>query len=320
MRTAIPLTVLVTGLACSLFTASAQARARVFVASYGSDSNPCTFGSPYKTFQQAVNVVDVGGEVTAIDSAGFGPINITRSVTITSPAGVEAGIAAPALGTAAITINTTSSNQTITLSGLTLDGANVSNSTGISFSGLRGSLSVRDSVIRNFTLDGIDFSPAGGGYLSVSNTVVSDNGNTGIAFFPTGSIFQSLVTLNRVEIRNNPNYGFFLWGTPSSGGGLIVANVFESTVSGGSYCFYALTDAGHSPVLISLFHSIASGSLGPALNAEGENAYISAANSMVTGNSSDWNAGSGAVVQSFGDNYFTGNVSSTGNPTPVLRQ
>jgi len=40
----------------------------------------------------------------------------------------------------------------------------------------------------------------------------------------------------------------------------------------------------------------------------------------VTGNSSDWNAGSGAVVQSFGDNYFTGNVSSTGNPTPVLRQ
>ena len=161
MRTAIPLTVLVTGLACSLFTASAQARARVFVASYGNDGNPCTFGSPCKTFQQAVNVVDVGGEVTAIDSAGFGPINITRSVTITSPAGVEAGIAAPAPGTAAITINTTSSNQTITLSGLTLDGANVSNSTGISFSGLRGSLSVRDSVIRNFTLDGIDFSPAG---------------------------------------------------------------------------------------------------------------------------------------------------------------
>src|SRR5215471_17860886 len=46
MRTAIPLTVLVIGLACSLFTASAQARARVFVASYGNDSNPCTFGSP----------------------------------------------------------------------------------------------------------------------------------------------------------------------------------------------------------------------------------------------------------------------------------
>src|SRR6516225_6587144 len=146
MRTAIPLTVLVTGLACSLFTASAQARARVFVASYGNDGNPCTFGSPCKTFQQAVNVVDVGGEVTAIDSAGFGPINIIRSVTITSPAGVEAGIAAPAVGGAAITINTPGSGQIITLNGLTLDGAHVINSTGISFSGLSGNLTVRDCV------------------------------------------------------------------------------------------------------------------------------------------------------------------------------
>ena len=78
--------------ACSLATAPANARARVFVASYGNDSNPCTFGSPCKTFQSAVNVVDPGGEVTAIDSAGFGPITITHAVTITSPDGVEAGI------------------------------------------------------------------------------------------------------------------------------------------------------------------------------------------------------------------------------------
>jgi hypothetical protein len=92
MRTAIPLTVLASALVCSLATAPAHARARVFVASYGNDTNPCTFGSPCKTFQQAVNVVDAGGEVTAIDSAGFGPINITKAVTITSPDGVEAGI------------------------------------------------------------------------------------------------------------------------------------------------------------------------------------------------------------------------------------
>jgi hypothetical protein len=84
MRTAIPLTVLVTGLACSLFTTPAHARARVFVASYGNDANPCTFLSSCRNFQQAVNVVDAGGEVTAIDSAGFGAINITKSVTITN--------------------------------------------------------------------------------------------------------------------------------------------------------------------------------------------------------------------------------------------
>ena len=104
MRIAIPLTVLATALACLLATAPANARARVFVASYGNDSNPCSFGAPCRNFQQAVDVVDPGGEVTAIDSAGFGPISINKSVSITSPSGVEAGIV-PVSGGDAITIS-----------------------------------------------------------------------------------------------------------------------------------------------------------------------------------------------------------------------
>src|SRR5215831_6540493 len=96
MRIAVPMTVLATALACSLGTAPAHARARGFVASYGNDANPCTFGSPCKTFQHAHDVVDAGGEVTAIDSAGFGPISINKSVSISSPSGVEAGIVATA--------------------------------------------------------------------------------------------------------------------------------------------------------------------------------------------------------------------------------
>src|SRR5215471_8524837 len=125
MRIAIPLTVLATALACSLATAPANARARVFVASYGNDANPCTFGSPCKTFQQAVNVVDPSGEVTAIDSAGFGPITITKSVTITSPDGVEAGIVPPANGNA-IAINP-NPGDSVTLRGLTIDGSSGGN-------------------------------------------------------------------------------------------------------------------------------------------------------------------------------------------------
>jgi len=317
MRTAIPLTVLVTGLACSLFTAPAQARARTFVASYGSDSNPCTFGSPCKTFQHAVDVVDFEGEVTAIDSAGFGPINITSSVTITSPPGVEAGIAAPAPGGAAITINTTAAGETITLSGLTLDGARVSNSTGISFKGSLGFLNVRDCVIRNFSQDGIDFSTVQGGYLSVSDTVVSDNGDAGIAYFPTNQIASASITLNRVEMRHNGLYGFFLWGALSTGQDYIVANVVESTVSGSAFGFYALTGDGHPPVLISLLHSVATGNGGAGLHADGFGAEISAAKSMVTGNAKDWEIANNGSVVSFGDNYFIGNATSSGKPPPV---
>jgi hypothetical protein len=323
MRTAIPLTVLVTGIACSLFTASAQARARVFVASYGNDSNPCTFASPCRNFQQAVNVVDFAGEVTAIDSAGFGPINIIRSVTITSPAGVEAGIAAPAVGGAAITINGGGASV-VTLSGLTLDGARVTNSTGISFTGTDGLLTIRDCVIRNFDQDGIDFFPtAAGGVLSVSNTVVSDNGNAGIAYYPSGLIveYAASITLNRVEMRRNSNYGLFVWGAPSMplvAGAKIVANVLESTVSGGDYGFYSLTADGHTPVRISLFHSLATGARKAGLHAEGGGGHISIVSSMVTGNGTDWEQVAGGAVESFGDNSFLDNTTSSGPPAPLF--
>src|SRR5215831_3482432 len=146
MRTAIPLTVLATTLACSLADAPANARARVFVASYGNDANPCSFGSPCRNFQQAVNVVDPGGEVTAIDSAGFGPISISKSVTITSPDGVEAGIV-PAAGGDAIDINA-GSTDAIVLRGLTLNGS------GIAFNGVvfdsGASLTITNCVVENF--------------------------------------------------------------------------------------------------------------------------------------------------------------------------
>jgi hypothetical protein len=319
MRTAMPLAVLAAALTCSFASAPAYARARTFVASYGSDSNPCTFGSPCKTFQHAVDVVDAGGEVTAIDSAGFGPISISKSVTITSPTGVEAGIAAPAPGAAAITINTPSSNVIVTLSGLTLDGANVSNSTGISFGGNGGRLNVRDCVIRNFGQDGIDFSGAGGGVLSVSNTVVSDNGNSGIAYFPSGVISSSAfasIILNRVEIRNNINYGFFLWGGQSTPANLqvqIIANVLESTVSGGLYGFYALSADGHTQPIMHLFHSVVTGAA-VGLRAE-SNGYVEAASSMVTGNGKDWEEVNGGGVLSAGDNRIVDNVTSSGLPT-----
>jgi hypothetical protein len=163
-------------LSCSLFAAPAYAqRDRVFVASYGSDSNPCTFGSPCKTFQQAVSVVAAGGEVTAIDSAGFGPLTINQSVTITSPAGVEAGIAAASGGTA-ITIAAASADKVV-LRGLTLEGAGVADY-GITFSsGWR--LEVIGCTVHNFTSDGIFVNASEPMSVLIANTVVSDMGNSG---------------------------------------------------------------------------------------------------------------------------------------------
>jgi len=174
MRTQIPLAVLAVAFACTFATAPAHARARVFVTSYGNDANPCTFGSPCKTFQQAVNVVDAGGEVTAIDSAGFGPLNITKAVTITSPPGIEASIAVPAGGTAVAIA--AGANDIVTLRGLTLNGA------GSGYYGIYltagGKLNVIDCFGTNYTLYGILVEPpaatATNTLVLISNTIVTD--------------------------------------------------------------------------------------------------------------------------------------------------
>jgi hypothetical protein len=218
MHTAIPLTVLATALACSLATTPVNARARVFVASYGNDENPCTFGSPCKTFQQAVNVVDAGGEVTAIDSAGFGPISIGKSVTITSPPGVEAGIV-PNAGNDAIDI-LAGPTDTIVLRGLTLQGG------GSGLFGINavtgGNLEIVDCAIRGFRTAGI-FADNQSAQMSVAilNTLVAD---TPLGIQIGTNAGAMLVAMDGVKVNNNSNAGIFLSGNPGFALEVSIAN------------------------------------------------------------------------------------------------
>jgi hypothetical protein len=216
MRTQLPLALLTATLTCSLVTAPAHARARVFVASYGDDANPCTFGSPCKTFQVAVNAVDTGGEVTAIDSAGFGPISINKAVAITSPDGVEAGIV-PTAGGNAITIAAGASDA-IVLRGLTLNGSGIG-SNGIVFNS-GGSLTVTNCVAQNFAGsgragNGILIQPTSGSItFAITNTILTNNGSDGIQYSPpSGSPFTNGVIDRAVATGNNSGIEFFVSGS-----------------------------------------------------------------------------------------------------------
>jgi len=103
MRTQLTLALLATTLACPLFAMPAQAqRARVFVSVNGNDANPCTGGSPCKTFQHAHDVVLAGGEISVLDTGGYGTIIISKAISIVA-VGVEASIATTS-GQTAITI------------------------------------------------------------------------------------------------------------------------------------------------------------------------------------------------------------------------
>jgi nitrous oxidase accessory protein NosD len=56
---------------------------RVFVASRGLDTNPCSITQPCRGFATAIAVVAQAGEVIVLDSAGYGPVTINTAVSLT---------------------------------------------------------------------------------------------------------------------------------------------------------------------------------------------------------------------------------------------
>jgi hypothetical protein len=305
MRTAIPLTVLATALACSLAIAPAQARARVFVASYGTDFNACTFGSPCKTFQHAVDVVDAGGEVTAIDSAGFGPMFIGKAVSITSPLGIEAGIVPNAGATTAIDVSA-GPNDAVVLRGLTVSGGGAP--AGILFNS-GASLTLENCVISGFT-DGIKFIPNTTTKLFISNSQISGNSSSGIFVFPSGSGTTS-VSLSHVETNNNGNWGTLVDGA-NLAGGQIGASISDSVASGnGDTGYYGKAGS----VLMTIFRSVANFNGQDAVVADGNGATINLSRSMLQfSGHGDWaTTFNGGSIVSWQDNAIT---FSPGNATP----
>ena len=105
-------------LAVTLPAVPAQAQSpRTFVSAAGNDSNPCSFAAPCRHFQAAVNATSLGGEVDALDPAGYGPIVISQAVTIEGQG--WSYIAPPASGNG-ITINAVSGN--VAIRGVSLNG------------------------------------------------------------------------------------------------------------------------------------------------------------------------------------------------------
>jgi hypothetical protein len=102
----------------------ALAQSRVFVAAQGSDSNPCTFALPCRTFQHAHDAVAAGGEIDVLDPAGYGTLNITKAISVQGHG--FAGIAA-ANGADGIEINA-GANDKIGPRGMLIDGVGIGGS------------------------------------------------------------------------------------------------------------------------------------------------------------------------------------------------
>jgi len=213
---------------------TAHAVQRTFVASYGLTANTafnCSVTKPCRAFGEAIGVTSPAGEVIVLDSAGYGPVTISQSVSIVAPPGVYAGITVSSGD--GVVVNAGASDV-VRLRGLTINaqgGVNgiVANTVGL--------LEVADVRVSGFSNRGLDFA-ATGGRLSVTDSEFADNGNAGLHAQSAG---LSTVTIHRSRFDHNASNGAVI-ATHATGA------IFDSVASNnGSTGF--MIDAGGSASL-----------------------------------------------------------------------
>ena len=91
MRTGLT-TAAAVGLLMALPATAVAGGARSWVAANGVDSGTCERNAPCRSFNYAMTQTTSGGEVVALDSSGYGPANITKSIELTSAPGEHATI------------------------------------------------------------------------------------------------------------------------------------------------------------------------------------------------------------------------------------
>ena len=129
--------------------ARAQAT-KIFIASTGSDFNDGSRAAPKRGLQAAHDAVAPGGEIVILDTAGYGPLTISKSVAITVPPGVNGFVTVPS-GSNGIMIFA-GVNDKISIRGLILEGGGAANNDGVGIMVSKGAL---DGSWEDCTIPGV---------------------------------------------------------------------------------------------------------------------------------------------------------------------
>lgn len=190
------------GAALALSAVSAFAAPQSFVSVKGTDAGTCASATaPCRTFAYAHNQTSAGGEILALDAGDYGPVTITKSLSITGAvdgAGVRGGPASAV----AITIDAGAAGV-VDLTGLTLDGL------GSVFGGIEvlsaGQVTVRKCVVRNYRFRGVNLNGVSTRFL-VEDIAVANVADDGIAC-------NGACAINRVSINRAGASGIVAFGS-----------------------------------------------------------------------------------------------------------
>ena len=279
--------------------AHAQAPTKIFVASFGNDASDGSRGNPKRNFQAAHDAVASNGQIVVLDTAGYGTLNILKSLTVTVPAGVTGFITATSGNGVTVDAGT---SGIVALRGLTIEGAAV----GIQITSAR-QLHISDCLLRACTTSGVQDNSTAAVYVRDS---AFHDCNQGI-------FVQSLTGLAPVSVehcRFEGNY-FGIRGQDNARLSVrdCVANGTAPTGAGNSYGgFVILGGAGRDGVMFcdtctstNSGYGFASGPL-----ATGGQATLYMNNCTATRNDGGAGAFGSSALITYGNNHVVGNIGS----------
>jgi hypothetical protein len=298
---------------CLGAAATAGTANRAWVSGKGVDQAGCGAPTaPCRSFQYVHdNIVAAGGEIDVLDPAGYGAITITKSLSIVNDGVGVAGVQATAFPNDAIQINAGPSD-TIFLKGLSIDGLNAGFA-GIVFN-TGGNISIVDCLVRRFADRGIIIeAPAGPMSFLISNTLVADNGVSGVSIVATGPSLVMNGSVDHVTVVDNGTGGGEGIETDlEPGGGNISLTFSNDVVSNNGYGFYNSRFVSNLPTTAEILiqNSTIDDNLLDGL-VDGGNGNLRLSRSAFNGNGeygvlSSPNTG---LVYSYGDNTIDGNLS-----------
>ena len=272
----------------------------------GSDANSCTTASPCRSFGVAMTNTNAGGEIIALDSAGYGPFSIIQSVTVSGAPGVHAAITVVSGNGITITLG---ASDRVVLRNLVLIG----NGGGFGIFATGGEVRIAGLTFRGFSQEGIQVLH---GNVTLDRVAVIDNT---VGLLLVGDVSG----LARATITDSLFQG--------NEDGIDVAEhtaavISDSTITGNSFVGVSAGAANGMPpasadVVIERC-TIAYNNVGVSVLATGGGftASITLSQNVFAYNGTGVQRAVAGTTPSFGNNRFVGNVTDGGPFTAAVFQ
>jgi hypothetical protein len=305
---------LVAGLAdaallCVASISPSYAATTSFVSGVGNDGNPCTLGSPCRSFVRAIATAGNGGTISCLDAGPYTDGFIDSVSYTVDCKGVVYGS-----GGGFVFSLSNNSNQLVVFRNVIFDG---SAGGAIAVQILGGRVVFENCTFQNFTVSpgqAVQFAPTVAAHLTITDSVFANNGTAsgggGIVIQPSGGVTATAV-IERTQVAGN-TYGIVAIGS----GGTVLAEVRYSSVTSNVFDgIWAYTGGPTASIVVEHSASVQNG--GNGINATGAGGYVSLNDSTVAWNATGLATSSGGLVLSYKNNVIAGNLSPGVTPVSV---